>query len=338
MGRVPLLLIKPAENDPAPCDQSQGARLAALYGPAHAFVELAEESFARGDLGDLEQKLDQWAGKIAGVIGATNVPKSTRLGELAAKLNILCFVANNNPSVWLHRRQIFHIGIPSRQTATVVARSLKKTGFTRVFLLSDETDFQSRVAASTVSALEENGIQARSRSGSDSAWLDEARDWEPDLLYLVFSDEERTLPLARLFRSEQPKTALLLGRSLLRSSFIASLGSAAEGVLFVDFFRRGEEPSSEMLEFTKALREERVDCPTANHGFGWDAMTLCAMALGKAGGEPLRAIEFLESGVVLEGVTGRLRFSKENHNGREGAGPTTISRWRNGRIEEAYHA
>jgi ABC-type branched-subunit amino acid transport system substrate-binding protein len=338
MGRVPLLLITSAEKDPAPCDQSQGARLAALYGPACGFVELVEESFDRGDLGNLAQKINQRVGKFAGMIGATNVPESTRLGEIAAQLNILCFVANNNPSVWLGRRQIFHIGLPSRQTATAVAQVLKKAGFRRVFLLSDETDFQSRVAAGTVSALEENGIQATSTSGSDLVWLHRAQDWQPDLLYLIYSDEARALPLARLFRSAQPKTTLLLGRSLLRSSFIAALGSAAEEVWFVDLFRRQPEQRTPIGEFTEALRREGVDCPTANHGFGWDAMTLCAMALGKTDGEPQRAIEFLESGVILEGVTGRLCFSAENHNGREGAGPTTISRWRNGRIEEACHA
>lgn len=337
MGRVPLLLIKPGTNDPASSDQSQGARLAALYGPAHGFVELAEDSFARGDLRDLERKLDKWAGKIAGVIGATNVPESIRLAEIAEKLSLLCSVSNNNPSVWHGRRHVFHIGLPSGQTAMAVAQLLKKTGFTRVFLLSDETEFQSRVAASTVSALEQIGIRVGSGSNSNPGWLGEVQSWQPDLLYLVYSDEERALSLARLFRSEQPRTPLLLGRSLLRSSFIAFLGAAAEGVLFVDLLRRQANQRSQMIEFAKALRDERVDCPTANHGFGWDAMTLCAMALGKAGGEPLRAIEILESGVVLEGVTGRLRFSKENHNGREGAGPTTISRWRNGRIEEAYH-
>jgi len=337
MEKSRLLLIQPRENHPSALDQALGARLAALCGPAHTCVDLAEDSFERGKLGDLESKLTEWSGKIVAVIGATNVPESTRLGELATGLNILCFVANNNQSVWKHRRQVFHIGLPSQQTAIAVAQSLKQAGFTRVFLLNDETEFQRRVAGSTISALDKNGILVRSGSGSDSAWLDTARSWRPELLYLVYSDEERALPIARRFRSEEPDIALLAGRSLLRASFIVSLGRAVEELLFVDLFPRQGEHEPQMKQFFTALREEGVDCPTANHGFGWDAMTLAAMALRSTGGGPLRAIEFLESGEILEGVTGRFRFSNKNHNGREGSGPTRISRWRNGRIEEAYH-
>jgi ABC-type branched-subunit amino acid transport system substrate-binding protein len=337
MDKSHLLLIQPGNNDPSASDQALGARLAALCGPAHTCVDLAEDSFERGKLEDLERKLTGWAGKIAAVIGATNVPESTRLGEVAAGLNILCVVANNNPSVWQHRRQVFHIGLPSQQTAMAVAQLLQQAGFTRVFLLSDETEFQRRVAASTVSALEKNGILVRSGSGSDSAWLDTARSWRPELLYLVYSDEARALPIAGLLRSKEPDIALLAGRSLLRASFIAALGRAAEGVLFVDLFRREGEYGPHLKQFFTALSAEGVDCPTANHGFGWDAMTLSALALKSAGGGPLRAIEFLESGEILEGVTGRFRFSNKNHNGREASGPTRISRWRNGRIEEAYH-
>jgi hypothetical protein len=66
-------------------------------------------------------------------------------------------------------------------------------------------------------------------------------------------------------------------------------------------------------------------------------MTLCCVALAKGGGHSLYAIDYLESGVLLEGVTGQFRFSRENHNGREGPGPTRISRWHNGRLEKMSH-
>jgi len=311
--------------------------LAALYGPARELADLKEDSFERGDLGDLERKLHRSAGRVSGVVGATSVPEATRLGQLAESLNIICLVANNNPSVWQGRRHVFHIGLPSRQTAVAVAQALRSAGYTRVFLLHDETEFQGRVAASMLTALEENNIQVNSQPGSKPAWPDEMRSWKPELFYLIYSDEKRALPIARLVRSAEPNTALLLGRSLLRSSFIASLGAAAEGVLFVDLFRRDKQGSTRVVEFTRALFQERVDCPTANHGFGWDAMALYAVALSKGGGNPLHAIEYLESGAIIEGVTGQFRFSRENHNGREGPGPTRISRYRNGRLVEADH-
>lgn len=337
MKRLRLLLVRPEGSDASPLDQAQGARLAALRGPAREFVDLEEDSFERGDLGDLERKLHRWAGRVSGVVGATSVSESSRLGEIAERLSILCLVANNNPSVWQGRRPVFHIGLPSRQTAVAVAQALRSASYTRVFLLHDETEFQSRVTASTLMALETNAIQVNVQPGSKPAWLDEMRSWKPELCYLIYSDEKRGLPMARLVRSAAPNTALLLGRSLLRASFIAALGAAAAGVLFVDLFRRGEPTGDPVAEFTSALLENAVDCPTANHGFGWDAMALCAVALSKGGGNLLPAIEYLESGVIIEGVTGQFRFSKENHNGRDGPGPTTISRYRNGRLEEADH-
>jgi ABC-type branched-subunit amino acid transport system substrate-binding protein len=332
--RLRLLLIRPQGNDPSPLDQAQGVRLAALHGPAREFAGLEEDSFERGNLDDLERKLHRWAGKVGGVVGATSVPEAIRLGQLAESLSVICFVANNNPSVWQGRRHIFHIGLPSRQTAVAVAHALQGAGFRRVFLLHDETEFQSRVATAMVTALKESDIQVISTSGSERSWPDEMHRWRPELFYLIYSDEKRALPIVRLVRSAAADTLLLLGRSLLRSSFIAALGGAAEGVLFVDLFRRNQQESTRVVEFTRALFQERVDYPTANHGFGWDAMMLCCVALANGVGHSAHAIEYLESGVLLEGVTGQFRFDRENHNGREGLGPTRISRWRNGRIEE----
>lgn len=337
MKRLRLLLIRPEGSEPSPADQSLGARLAALHGPGHGLVDLEEDSFGRGDLGYLEKGLHHWVGRISGIVGATNVPESARLSEIAEKINVLCFVSNNNVSVWQGRRQVFHIGQPTPQTATAVAQLLQRAGLGRVFLLYDESEFQARVAANMVGALDKCGIRANLKAGSESGWLDEARRWKPQVFYLIYSEENRALPIAKLFRSEEPRIPLLFGRSLLRSSFIVSLGAAAEGVLFVDLFPRDKPESTRMVEFTKALFQERVDCPTANHGFGWDAMALCAVALSKGDGNPLHAIEYLESGAIIEGVTGQFRFSRENHNGREGPGPTRISRYRNGQLVEVDH-
>jgi hypothetical protein len=76
-----------------------------------------------------------------------------------------------------------------------------------------------------------------------------------------------------------------------------------------------------------------VPVPTTNHAFGWDCMKFCTTALNAAEGDPQRAIDYLESGVTLEGAGGLCSFTPDNHNGRHGAGPTILSRWSNGRFE-----
>ena len=80
-----ILLLRSNSDDASPIDQSLGARLSAVEGPAHANITIEEEIFWRDDLVDLERKLGPWKGKVFGVIGTTNVPESTRLGELQTK-------------------------------------------------------------------------------------------------------------------------------------------------------------------------------------------------------------------------------------------------------------
>jgi ABC-type branched-subunit amino acid transport system substrate-binding protein len=333
-----VLLLRADEDAYSPLDQSAGARLAWRHGTLADAIELDEDVFDPDAREALEEKARQWEGRVSGIFGATHVPQSARLGEIAEEMNVLCFVANNNPSVWQRRRHVFHIGLPTTQTAEAVAHLLNGAGLRRVFLLHDQSEFQSRVATTMKSALEKRDIQVGSGSDTDAGWMDQTAGWNADLVYVVYSTERKALPLARACKDALPKTPLLFGRSLLRQSFVESLGAAAEGALFVDLFRREASQSAEATALTSAFSKEAVSIATANHGFGWDAMTLCGLALSAARGHPSGAIDYLESRVSFEGATGLLRFNKENHNGREGFGPTRISRWYNGRLQEAYHA
>src|SRR5262249_15896374 len=130
--RLRLLLIRPESSDPSPLDQTQGARLAVMYGPARELADFAEDSFERGNLESLERKLHGRGGQVCGVVGTTSVPEATRLGQLARSLNLLCLVANKNPSVCRAYGDVFHMGLPSRQTAVAVAQALRG-GVTRAF-------------------------------------------------------------------------------------------------------------------------------------------------------------------------------------------------------------
>ena len=315
-------------------DQSLGSRLAATVGGFSKSIVLEQDSFHDGDLGHLEEALKRWEGKVSGVVGSTGVPESTKLGQLAEQLNLLCFVANNNPTVWAGRSHVFHLGVPTSLTTLSVAEHLVRSlGAKRVYLLHDATEFHSLVAARSETFLREAKAEVRSFSAAEKGWADDVRSWVPDVLYLIYSDEDLAVPLIRSLRAISMKLPVLLGRSLLRQSFFWSLGELAEGLLLVDVFLRGR-PRNEMEEsFAKALSDVGIGLPTTNHGFGWDAMTLCGRALLEAEGDPKSAVRYLESGVLLEGVTGHYRFSSDDHNGRGGFNPTTLSQVRNGLVE-----
>src|SRR5262245_9336109 len=132
MASIRILLVRPESDDPSPVDQSLGARLSTLNGSGDSEITVEEEVFRREDVAGMQSNLARWKGKVAGVIGATSVSESTRLGELAEQLDLLCFVANNNPMVWQQRSHVFHIGLPSSQTALAVAALLRKTKRRRI--------------------------------------------------------------------------------------------------------------------------------------------------------------------------------------------------------------
>jgi len=334
MGPTSILLLRPTGDHPSPVDQSLGSRLAATVGASSKPIALEQDSFRRGDLSDLERSLGRWAGKVSGVVGSTSVPESTRLGQLAEQLDLLCFVSNNNPAVWEGRRHVFHIGIPTSGTAHSVAQYLvRDLGARRVTLLHDDTEFQSLVAGRSETFLREAGADVRSFPGCQNGWAEDVNSWLPDVLYLVYSDERLAVPMIQGLRAISKNLPVLLGRSLLRQSFLSSLGELAEGLLLLDLFSRGR-PRNELEEnFARVLSDAGIGLPTANHGFGWDAMTLCGRALVEAEGDPRSAIRYLESGVQLEGATGYYRFNPEDHNGRSALNPTTLSLVRNARVE-----
>ena len=330
-----ILLLGPASDDPSTIDQALGARLLGQTLAGNQDIVVSEEVFRR-DHGDLERKLARWRDKISAVIGTTNVFESTRLGELAAKMNLLCFVANNNPAVWQRRRQVFHIGLPTSQTTAAVAARIERIRWRRVLLLHDQTQFQSRVASSMRDALGAHGVDSRSQPVSFEEGVQISREWRPDLIYVIFSSEPKAVRLLRMIRSISPGIPILFGRTLLRESFLEILSDYPGECWFVDMFHRNGHQTAAQSEFFQEMEANGVKVPTANHAFGWDGLAHCATALNAAGGDPSRAIDYLESGVRLEGASGACCFSPENHNGRFEPGPHTLTRWHRHQLEDVF--
>src|SRR5438093_1453877 len=273
MEPIRILLFRPESDDPSPVDQSLGARLSALEGPARSEVAIEEQYFRRDDLADLERRLGAWEGKVSGVIGATNVPDSTRLGELAEEMKLVCFVANNNPVVWQRRRHVFHIGLPSVQTVEVVAMLLHKTKRRRIPLLYGRTECQRRVASSREAALRNHGMEVNSRAESADGEFELVKEWQPDLIYLIFSSESKALPVVQKIRRHLSQAPLLFGRSLLRESFLSSLGDQLGEAWFVDMFHRNGTETPSQQHFLRTLSARKVHAPTVTHAmrFHYDA-------------------------------------------------------------------
>lgn len=330
MQKIPILLIGPESDDSSPEDQSLAARLAA--GPD---VVLHQQRFRRDVSDDLERQMAAWVGKVTGVIGAMRVAESQLLGQLCEQMNLLCFVANNNPTVWQQRRHIFHIGFPTSQTTAAVAQALLgDTGRRRYLMLHDPTEFQTRVAGNMETHLRNAGMDARSLAHNAGDPLDLA-GWKPELVYVVFSSERKALKVVEAVRQSMPDIPIVLGRSLLRESFLRALQGQPGDFWFVDTnFRHNRTGTEAQRQFMQAMAGNAIAVPTTNHAFGWDCMRFCAAALKAGSGDPQRAIAWLESGITLEGAGGTCSFTNDNHNGRHGPGPTILTRWRNGKLDD----
>lgn len=331
MKHLPILVVLPEGEDSSPADQTLGARLST--GPD---IQILEQRFRRDRPDDLERQLSPWSDRIAGIVGALRVPESELLGKLAERMNLLCFVANNNPAVWQGRRQIFHIGFPTSQTtAAIAAKLVQQTDRRRYLMLHDDTEFQTRVATAMQARLRDHGMDARSLAHNAGEPLTTGDGWTPELIYVVFSSESKALKVVRTLGESMPDVPLVLGRSLLRESFLQLLSGRTGEFWFVDTnFRRNHARTESQQQFMRVMEENSIKVPTTNHAFGWDCVKFCALALTASDGNPQRAIGYLESGVTLEGATGTCSFSPDNHNGRHGPGPTILSRWNNGRFED----
>ena len=333
MEEIRILLLRPQTDDPSTVDQSVGARLSAANSQVDSRIVWREESFQRDDLADIERKLGRWQGKIAAVIGATNVAHSTRLGQLAEQMNLLCFVANNNPAVWQGRRHVFHIGLPTSQTTSRVAVLIEQTRRRRILLLYDTTEFQARVASSMEAALKAKSLEPRSQAMAPGRELQTTDGW-PELIYVIFSNEVKAFDIAREITRQAKDVPVLFGRSLLRESFLTALRELDREFWFVDMFHRSGMGTDSQNHFMQIMAANDVRVPTANHAFGWDGMEYCALALEATRGDPAAAVEYLESGVTFEGASGSCSFSRHDHNGRSGSGPTTLTRWHKEPLEE----
>ena len=331
MNTVSVLIMRPQGEHSASTDQTLGAKLCAV-----PETTVQEDTFDRARPGDIERKLADWRGRIRGVIGATHAAESQRLGEIAEGIGALCFVANNNPSVWQKRRHVFHIGFPWKQTAAAISAELvQKTNRRRYLLLHDSTQFQSQVALNMEAALRTYGIDVRNVAYTPGEPLELTGSWKPEVIYVVFSSERKAAQILQMANDRAPDIPVVIGRSLLRESFLETLRGRTGEFWFVDtIFRRDRVQTESQQQFVRAMAENGVKVPTTNHAFGWDCMKFCALALKAGGGDPERAIDYLESGVTLEGATGTCTFSPDNHNGRHGLGPTILSRWNNGRFED----
>jgi ABC-type branched-subunit amino acid transport system substrate-binding protein len=331
MNTISVLIMRPQGEHSASTDQTLGAHLCTT---PDTVVE--EDTFDRARPGDLERKLAGWRGKVRGVVGATHAAESQRLGEIAEAIDALCFIANNNPSVWQKRRHVFHIGFPWKQTAAAVSAELvQKTNRRRYLLLHDSTQFQSQVALNMEAALRAYGIDVRNVAYTPGEPLELTGSWKPEVIYVVFSSERKAAQILQMANDRAPDIPVVIGRSLLRESFLETLRGRTGEFWFVDtIFRRDRIQTESQQQFVRAMAENGVKVPTTNHAFGWDCMKFCALALKAGGGDPARAIDYLESGVTLEGATGTCIFSPDNHNGRHGLGPTILSRWNNGRFED----
>jgi ABC-type branched-subunit amino acid transport system substrate-binding protein len=328
-------------------EQLLGVQLAAahtrqLWGAAGPGLELIEREVATdpaaAEAAGLELVQDHGC---AALIEMSTIPAAVQMAEWCEREGVLFMTAHNNPVVREGRRRAFGIGVPSeltgQGTAQFLAEGLKAK---RAFVINEPNEFQSFASQCAVQELMRRGVTVERGellpdAAAQATLVRRVREWAPDAVSLWSGGE---LDAAVAFVAAFGKGTGVLpptvfSRSMTCQEFVDRAGAALEGQYFVDMFVRGERASDEERALLAALAEhDRALAPTANHAFGWDGLRLVAEATRAAGPNADAQVAYLEGLKNYPGVTGRLNFAADDHNGHFQANPTTISRLEAGRF------
>jgi branched-chain amino acid transport system substrate-binding protein len=329
-------------------EQLLGVRLAAehtrgLWGTSGPTLEIVESEVAP------DPPAAEAAGRTlareqgcAALIEMSTVPAAVRMAQWCEREGVLFMTAHNNPIVREGRRRAFGIGVPSELTGEGTAQFIaERLRATRVFVINEPSEFQSFASQCAVDALGRQGVTvARGELLADATartdLIQRVQAWAPQVISLWGGGElQAAAGFVTIFPmvTGGPMPPTVFSRSMTCREFVDRCGDHLEGQYFVDMFVRGELASDEEKALLAALAEHDPGlAPTANHAFGWDGLRLVAEA-ARAVGPPCDAlVAHLEGLENYPGVTGRLSFGPDDHNGHFQANPTTISRLEAGRF------
>ncbi|MBW1801545.1 MAG: ABC transporter substrate-binding protein [Deltaproteobacteria bacterium] len=103
--------------------------------------------------------------------------------------------------------------------------------------------------------------------------------------------------------------------SLSNDKFLQLAGDAAEGIEMVSYFHYGKWTPGESALIGYMKKEVPKVFPTLFHALGWDAIHLIAMAMEKAGNDPVKIRDELEKTKNYPGAVGKYNYSQTNHSG-----------------------
>ncbi len=338
-----ICTVTPGNGSPE--EQLLGAQLAASYTRGRwpndtLHIDLVERRVA-DDPAAAEAaatELVERDGCVA-LMGMSSVPVSTRLGEWCEDRGMLFMAANNNPVVRKGKHWVFGIGVPSEVTGEGTARALDEAlGAKRVYLIHQLGEFQTYAAQCAEAAMTRRGIIVEVGELGDVAsndlLIDRVLAWGPDAVCLYSGSElEESTAFMHATHETRDWPPTLLSRSMLCKEFAELCGTAAEGHYFVDMFLRDERATEQERALLDALAtHDPTSLATANHAFGWDGFRLVAEAIRAGGEDPEAQLFYIEGLKDYPGVTGKLTFGAEDHNGHFDYDPTTVSRLVDGRF------
>jgi branched-chain amino acid transport system substrate-binding protein len=270
------------------------------------------------------------------LIEMSTIPAAVRMAQWCEREGVLFMTAHNNPLVRQGRRHAFGIGVPSELTGEGTAQFLAEgLNARRVFIINEPSEFQAFASQCAADALSRRGVAIERGEllpdpPARAATIQRVHDWGADAVSLWGGGElDAAAQLMKAAAGNWPPT--VLSRSMTCNEFIDLCGDAVEGQYFVDMFVRGEQASDDERALIRALaRYDATIAPTANHAFGWDGLRLVAEAALEAGPDCDARVAYLEGLRDYPGVTGRLTFAPNDHNGHFVANPTTISQLQNG--------
>jgi branched-chain amino acid transport system substrate-binding protein len=259
--------------------------------------------------------------KVIGIFGSTSNVVSHAISLITEEMKVPMISPAPSPKLTEGKRFTFqNVGVEELLVEKVGEYFSRIKKWQKVGILHDESEYGMDLA---------KGIEEWSKSKGitvvKAKFSPRASDVSPQCLIMKNEGVQGiflvggppTAPAIALKNMKQLGIAIpvLASPSLNNDKFLSLAGDAAEGIDMVSYFHYGKWTAGEkeLIDFME--QEVPKVFPTLFHALGWDGIQLFALAIKKAGTDPVKIRDELEKITSYQGAVGDYHFGPNEHNG-----------------------
>ncbi len=258
---------------------------------------------------------------VSAIVGGTSIAAAHAIALIGEEREVPSILLIPQSSVVEGKKYAFHnaqkVEISSLADTKHISETLK---WKRVVILHDTTEYGIFMSKGGEGALKEKGVevlkeQFLSTDTDLTSLLIKVKAWKPDGIYLIASIPSAPAILMKNLRDLKMETPVTAAAALTTGKFLELVGKAGEGMYLQSYIKYGDQSSEQKYFFEAMASKYPGVLPMTMHGLGWDGTRLFAHVMKKAGNDPKKIRDTLETLRGYHGVVGEYNFSPKDHNG-----------------------